>query len=415
LGGSTPQPAQLDPNQVSNAQTASNVSTARQTDILNALNLNSPFGSSSYQYDPKSPQNQGFAAVAATPAMANVWGNKAGKDISRAFGSGSPGSGWSLETQGHAATPAKAATGPLVPTSQTITLNPQVQSFLNSQLGLSNTMAGKAQAAAGRLPTGAFDPNSIPDTSDIANKTYQSELALQQPGFDAAKLSLDTQLSNRGLPMGSQASNIAENQYQTTKGNLLNSMSMDASLASGNEQQRLLGNALTERALPYQELSSLEGQTPAVQTPNFANQTATGIQGTNTAGNAFTAYNNQLNAYNAGQQQNSSMLSTLGSLGGAGIAKSSKEYKHDIKPADPAGIMAKFRELPVSDYKYKAAPKAIFGLPESRTGPMAENYNKLFGTPNGNPKSTIDMADAMGNVIGGVKDLDQRILALEGR
>jgi hypothetical protein len=63
--------------------------------------------------------------------------------------------------------------------------------------------------------------------------------------------------------------------------------------------------------------------------------------------------------------------------------------------------------MPVDDYDYKPEARKAMNLPESRTGPMAQDYARLFEGDG----STIDLGDAVGNIFLALKALDQRTMA----
>ena len=359
MAPSPPKPP--DPYKVSDAQTQSNIATARANDALNAKNLNSFWGSTVWNFDPNDPRNVGQ------------------KD--------------------------------LISTSQSIQLNPEVQNFLQSQLGLSNASASKQTALLGQLPTGAFDPSSIGDTSSIAKETYDRQYNLLKPQFDDAETKLNTTLADRGIPIGNEVYNNETTRYQQAKNETLNGLAQDADLASTNEYQRRLANALQVRELPYQELASLQGVTPGVQQPGFATQIPSQIAGTDVQGNVWNAYNAQVNASQSSNGLFGSGLGALGSIGGALVGKSSKKYKEDFHPVDGEDVLASFEKIPVKDYKYKQLAQTLFNQPEERTGPMAEDWSKQFGGDG----ETIDFASVAGNLMAAVKALDERTKNLKSK
>jgi hypothetical protein len=350
MGSSAPSPP--DPYKVSAAQTQQNIDTARANAQLNAINLFSPFGSTNWIYDPNDPRNVGQKN--------------------------------------------------LVPTGQQINPSQFVLDFINKQGALSNTMADKTIDQANKLPTAAFDPSSIGDTSSIAKTMYDRQLGLLQPQFDDAQSKLAQSLADRGIPVGSEVYNNEMNRYQQAQGQTLTGLSQDATLAATNEQQRQLGNALQQYMLPYQQLAALEGGTPAVQQPGFASQVPANIATTDVAGNVWNAYNAQVNAANASSSGAAGMLGAVGSVFGG--LKSSKKFKEDFQPVSGEEALAHFDNLPVKDYRYKDAAQAAFGVPERRTGPMAEDWQREFG---GNGQ-TIDIGSALGNLMAAVKALDER-------
>lgn len=360
MGASAPKPP--DPYKVSDAQTTSNIATARSNAQLNAMNQNfGPFGSSSYDYDPTDPRNVGHKA------------------------------------------------GDYVPTGQSLNFSPEVLSFVQKQLGLSNTMADKTTAQLNRLPTDAFDPSSIGDTSSIAKTAYARQLGLMQPQMDDAKTKLTTSLADRGIAVGSDIWNNEMNRYDQAQGQTLTGLSQDADLAAGTEYQRLLSNALQIRNLPFSELNALEGATPGVSQPSFATTIPSQIAGTDIQGNVWNAYNAQVSNAASSNSLFGSGLGALGTVGGALVGKSSKKYKEDFHPVSGSSVLDKLDKLPVSDYKYKPLAQALFDTPESRTGPMAEDYAKQFGGDG----ETIDFASMTGHLLAGMQELHKEVKHLK--
>jgi hypothetical protein len=350
MGSSAPAPP--DPYKVSDAQTTQNIATARANAQLNAQNLYSPFGSTTWNYDPNDPRNVGQKE--------------------------------------------------LVPTGQTLNFSPEVLDFVNKQLGLSNNLADKTQAQLANLPTGTFDPSSIGDTSSISKTMFSRQLGLLQPSFDDAQDKLAASLSNRGIPIGSDIWNKEMNRYQQAHDQTLTGLSQDADLAAGNEYQRLLSNALQLRELPFQELNSLEGATPAVQQPGFATQVPSSISNTDVAGNVWNAYNASVNASNASNSGAAGMLGAVGSVFGG--LKSSKNFKEDFHAVSGEQVLSKMDKLPIKDYRYKDLVQALSDVPERRTGPMAEDWAKQFGGDG----VTIDRDSINGNMMAAIQALNER-------
>lgn len=129
------------------------------------------------------------------------------------------------------------------------------------------------------------------------------------------------------------------------------------------------------------------------------------------AGQASTLnsqYSNQLNAWSAQQQANSSstgsLFSGLGSLAGMGMmAFSSKDYKEDKKPIE--GGLEAVNSMPVEEWKYKD------GIADGgeHIGPYAEDFQKATGKGNG---KMIPVMDAVGVTMKAVQELDKKVEAL---
>lgn len=123
------------------------------------------------------------------------------------------------------------------------------------------------------------------------------------------------------------------------------------------------------------------------------------------ANQAKMAYEGQ----NAENQQQGGMWGELGSGIGAaaGIAKyfSSKKLKDYDSTPSTREILKNVRDLSIDKWKYK-------GIDQKFIGPYAEEFRDRFGVGDG---KTINMIDAMGVMLGAIKELDRKIANLEGK
>lgn len=72
-----------------------------------------------------------------------------------------------------------------------------------------------------------------------------------------------------------------------------------------------------------------------------------------------------------------------GNIASAAILASSRDYKEDIKELSSAEIIDKFKKLPIFSWKYK-------GDDEQHVGPMAEDFQEIFGLGDGKSIMTLD-------------------------
>lgn len=284
-----------------------------------------------------------------------------------------------------------------IPTGQRITLDPKIQGLLDAQIGSQQGLSSAITGQLGQLPQTAFDPSSVGDTSQIAKTAYERQLGLLKPEFDEQATNLGVSLSDRGIPVGSEVYNNEMDRFERAKGSALTTAAQSADLAATNEQQRLLTNAVQQYGMPYDQLAKLMGLSQPAQTPGFAPQSTTGIANTDVAGNIW-------NSYQAKAGQAASTNQALGGLGGALIMASDERLKENRTPADGEAVLGAFREMPVDDYDYRREAREVISLPESRTGPMAQDWAENFGGDG----STIDMGDMMGKMLAAIKALDAR-------
>lgn len=230
-----------------------------------------------------------------------------------------------------------------VPIAQIVKLSKPNQAFLKTSNATRNTLGETAQDMAGTK----FEAPD--DSAKIADTMYQRKLGMVTPELDRAQKTLDQQLMDRGIPIGGEVFNDEQNRLAKTRGDTLASISQDSVLAGGQEQDRQLQNALTLRALPFNELSAyMQGQ--PMQTPQFQNQPGYQVQAPDLQGQINSDYQNKLQQYN---QQQSGLANGLFGLGSAALtAFSDRRTKTDIKKV---GKMDKGVNLYSWKYKWDGA------------------------------------------------------------
>ncbi len=210
-----------------------------------------------------------------------------------------------------------------VPISQSVKLAPAQQKYFNQSNATRSSLAGLARGAA-------LTPFSAPDDSaKIADTLYQRKLGMVQPQLDQAQKEMNLQLEERGLPIGSEVYRDEQNRLAKTRGDTLASISQDAILGAGQEQDRQLQEALTKYALPFNTLSAFNSGSP-INLPQFQSQPGYQVNAPDIGNYIQNSYQNQLNAYNQNQQ---SLAGGLFGLGSAAIsAFSDRRLKKDVKP-----------------------------------------------------------------------------------
>lgn len=234
----------------------------------------------------------------------------------------------------------------------TQTLSGQGQQLLNTSMGTQQNLANLAQEQSGRL-SGLLNQNldfsRLPQGGQWQNTDYSSDrqrvedamFSRLNPQLDRQRQQLETDLTNRGVRLGSTAYSQAMNDFNQG----LNDQRTSILLQGGQEQSRLQGlalnqfgaqntqrqnalsEALTQRQVPLNEILALSGQSQ-LQQPQFTNTPQTSVAGTDVAGITQNAFNQQMAGYNAGQQ-------TLGGLFSAGASLipllSDRRAKTDIE------------------------------------------------------------------------------------
>jgi len=145
----------------------------------------------------------------------------------------------------------------------------------------------------------SYDPNSYGDLNkyrdDVQGAFYNRQASLLEPQFQQQEEAMIQRLADQGIPVGSEAYNDAMGNLKRGQGEQRQRIANDAVLAAGNESQRQLGmeqglntqafNQSAQRAQFGQNTAQagLGAQNQAFQQRNLANQQQFGI-----AGNANT-------------------------------------------------------------------------------------------------------------------------------
>jgi hypothetical protein len=197
------------------------------------------------------------------------------------------------------------------------------------------------------------------DLSNDATETRLNELAHKRldPQLAQQQTALETKLSNQGIKLGSSAYDRATMDLAQQQNDARNSL-----LLSGHNQA--VQEALTSRQEPINEIIGLTSGTQ-LATPQFANTPQTSVAGTDTAGLATNAYNQQYQQWLQAQNQNQSLLGGLFGLGSAAIMASDRRLKTAIRQ-----IGQWFNGLPVYEFRYH-------GDTETHWGFMADDVERL--------------------------------------
>jgi hypothetical protein len=328
-----------------------------------------------------------------------------------------------------------------LPTSQTVNLSPEVQSWLDSQFGASSGISNAALQQISHLPqdkfqlptgtsatdyatqafgSGILDPSSFTDLSGIAQTSYDQAKSLFDPDIQDARKKMEVTLAQRGINPGDEIYKDEMDRLDRSANQAYSGASRQAQLDAGNEQSRRfntalqgqtfgqnqyqtnLSNDLLERNQPYAEASALLGTNPSFQTPSFMNTPTQAISSPDYQGQVNANYQQQAN-------QNSGMWNTIGQIGSAALPFliSDEDMKEDREPVDGEMVLASFREMPVDEWNYTDEARMDHGVPGGRhIGPMAQDWKEQFG---GDGK-TIPVLDAIGRLAKAVQTLDKRTM-----
>ena len=190
--------------------------------------------------------------------------------------------------------------------SATQTPTEPLGSAINANIGQIANQYG-TQFTGGNLPSYGINPNET--YSDAIMRRLQPQQAMQQKQFDA-------QMANQGIPVGSEAYNNANRQFQQTLNDQRTSAivgGMQTGLAANQQQY-------AQNLSNYQLPLTVGSQLKALGTPNYINPAS---QQTTAGADALSAgigsYNAQMGQYNARQAANQNLTSGLFGLGGAAM------------------------------------------------------------------------------------------------
>jgi hypothetical protein len=184
----------------------------------------------------------------------------------------------------------------------TQTLNPQGQQLFATGQQTQQNLANLAKDQSARLPGLLNAPIDFSEQRDYLEGLTAGNL---DRSWDRQAQQTETDLINRGIRPGSTAYQNLTSDFRTDRSNAYNA----ANLSNYNSA---LQSQMALRAAPLNEILALAGQ-GQVQQPQFASTPSTGVAGTDVAGINNSAYNAQMQQYNAGQ-------STLGGLFSAGAS-----------------------------------------------------------------------------------------------
>ena len=144
------------------------------------------------------------------------------------------------------------------------------------------------------------DPEAF--RSNIEQTLYNRQLGLLQPEFTRQREDLEQNLADRGIPITSDAYNSAINRFETQQGEQLGRLAQQATLAAGQESDRLVNQARAARQQQFGERAAAGEFGLAAQGQGFS-QAAANTQLANAA-RQDTVANQLLSNQIAGQQRN---------------------------------------------------------------------------------------------------------------
>lgn len=234
----------------------------------------------------------------------------------------------------------------------TQTLSPEQQAIKDQQdrakLGLATVGANQSEFLNDYL-------GKPVDLSNDATESRLMELGRKRldPKFADQQASLQTQLSNQGIKLGSAAYQKAMNQFGQTENDAYNQLLLNGRAQATQE-------ALTERNQPINEITALLSGSQVSQ-PSWAGMTGSTIPTTDNAGIISNYDNQKMAAYQQNQAAIGGLFGGVGNFLGAGTKpwimgsdERMKEDKHRIGETDDG--------LGIYTYRYKGSDQPQIGL-----------------------------------------------------
>lgn len=336
-------PRAPDPVATANAQTQSNIATAREQQRLNMIGTQGPTGTTRYEADPNSPG--GYRQITElSPEQLQAY--------------------------------------------------QQGMGVYNRALGVAGDQIGRVGQSLGQ----GFNMDGLPElqgglTEDFSGDRQRIEEALYRratgyldPQFAKAREGMDATLTARGLGMNSAAAQNMGNLFNQNERAAYGEARDSAIIGGGAEQSRLLADALANRGfgnqartqgmqerayqqnLPLEQLQALLG-TGQVSMPQGVAYTPSAVGQTDVLGAHALNQQGQWNRYNANMQNYQNTVGGLFNLGQAAIMSSDVRVKRDIEK-----VATRPDGLGIYQYRYVWDDEQQ----PLRTGLMAQEVQRLY-------------------------------------
>lgn len=132
----------------------------------------------------------------------------------------------------------------------------QTQTFSDPLNTASTNVQGGVANASTWTPQSQFKLSDVPNGLPLADATFTQGMTYMRPEFDRQDKNLEVRMSERGLPIGSEAWNDANAVQSDSQNRAVTDLTQRALLMTPAEEQRQIGNALTERSQGYADVNS---------------------------------------------------------------------------------------------------------------------------------------------------------------
>ena len=127
----------------------------------------------------------------------------------------------------------------------------QLGNLQNYNQSISSNVALPTGLSSDGLTALQSDPEAF--RSNIEQTLYDRQLGLLQPEFTRQRQELESNLVNRGIPITSDPYNQAINRFESQQGEQLGRLAQQATLAAGQESDRLVNQGRQNRAMEFGE------------------------------------------------------------------------------------------------------------------------------------------------------------------
>jgi len=256
----------------------------------------------------------------------------------------------------------------------TQTLSPEQQGIYDQNTSLTQSMLGKANDAVGNIDMSAVDQSKLPSYGINPGENYADAMMRQMnPQLDRQQNSLNQNLANQGIPIGSEAYKNAQADQSTAANNArLQAITggMNVGLAANNQQ---FNQDVQNKQLPINMINALRNGNQG-QSANWVNP----AQQATTPGADYTGAANQTGQYNNNiyNQQTASRNANIGGL--TGLAGSGLMALSDIRTKENINHIGNLENgLNVYEFDYKPEFKDLAGHGRF-IGVMAQEVEKII-------------------------------------
>lgn len=188
-----------------------------------------------------------------------------------------------------------------------ISLAPQAQGTLNSQLDLSGNLGRLAQGQLNNVNQQYSQPMDLSSVQKVADQSYTDQTSRLDPQWNQRKQQFDQQMANQGISAGGEAYDNASRDFGQQRNDAYTQARQQAT--ANMPQTYQLANSIYQQ--PLNQLNAIRTGAQ-IQNPQFSTTPGANMLG---AAQSQSGYNQGL--YNSQVGQQNSMMGGLFGLGGA--------------------------------------------------------------------------------------------------